>query len=65
MSSCGQVDIIFPMLYVAGYNELEQLHMQMYCHLAAFLELYTKAGKSQFNNNCMYNSSVFIIASYI
>ena len=28
------------MLYVASYNELEQLHMQVLlnCHLAAFLE---------------------------
>ena len=28
------------MLYVASYNELEQLHMQVLlnCHLAAFLQ---------------------------
>ena len=33
------MDIVFPMLYVASYNdELEQLHMQvlLHCHLAVF-----------------------------
>ena len=35
MSSCGQEDRVF----LASYNELEQLHMQVLlnCHLAAFL----------------------------
>ena len=27
--SCRQVDTVFLMLYVASYNELEQLHMQV------------------------------------
>ena len=27
--SCGQEDRVFPMLYIASYNELEQLHMQV------------------------------------
>ena len=39
ISSCGQVDRVFSMPYIASYNELEQLHMQMLlnCYLAAFL----------------------------
>ena len=27
--SCTQEDRVFPMLYVASYNELEQLHTQV------------------------------------
>ena len=41
-SSFGQVDRVFPMLYVAEYNELVQLHMQslLNCHLATFYSLF-------------------------
>ena len=40
MSKYCQEDGVFPMLYVASYNELEQLHMQVLSnyHLAAFLK---------------------------
>ena len=36
--SCSQVNRVFPMLYLARYNEPEQLHMQVLlnCHLVEF-----------------------------
>ena len=48
------------MLFVASYNELEQLHMQVLlnCHLATFLRL-DKSGQMTIYvaNTCMCNCS--------
>ena len=64
MSSCGQEDRVLLILYVASYNKLEQLQMQVLlnCHLAAFLYSLQywntkKVAKWQFNNTCMCNCS--------
>ena len=65
VSSCGQEDRVFPMLYVASYNELEQLHMQVLlnCHLAAFCTVYSNS-KKQPNDNLITLACVIALVHY-
>ena len=58
------MDTVSP-CYIYGYNELEQLHMQVLlnCHLATFLYSplkFWKVAKQQLNNifMCNYSSSL-------
>ena len=64
------MDTVFPMLYVASYNELKQLHVKVLlnCHLATFCNCMVYSDSKKWpNDNLMCNnyfSSSLQLATY-
>ena len=63
--SYSQVNAVFPMLYVASYNKLEQLHMQalLNSHFSHFC-IVSSNSKNQPNNNLIILACVIALVHY-